>query len=143
MSVAHHFDVNWLAIAAAGVVSHAIGTVWFSPLLLGKAYSEELKTAKINTNVPMLLPIGGTMIGNLVKAYGISRCIKYLVHVHPKTSSLVAGLQVAIAAFVSFIVPTRLSGVFWAGQSWRFFGITAAQDLATSLAMGAVIGYLG
>ena len=50
-------DINWLSVVVASASAFAIGSLWYSPLLLGNIWQKELKLSNDdikNANMPMI-----------------------------------------------------------------------------------------
>jgi hypothetical protein len=103
----------------------------------------------------MVRSLVGTFFSNVVRAWCIAHMTKDYLKLSPGTLSTVggkfiarstpnhkAGLHSAFVGFLGFILPARLSNVFWAGQPWNIFAITTAHEFVSTMLMGSIIGYL-
>ncbi len=132
--------VNYFAVLACGVVTMAIGAMWYGPVF-GKAWRKEMGFSTGDMKSMPLTAMQAMAIGfvvALISAYvlavtlGISR-------------TAFGGLDLAMALqggfwlWLGFIATTQLGVVLWEGRSWKLFFLNASQTFVTMLAMSAII----
>lgn len=127
-------QINWLSVIVATLTAFAIGSVWYSPLLFGKAWQaeHELTSENIkNANMPLIF--GTTFILNLVGAVVLD------MFIGPGTTSifgLIAGLFVGIAWVATAIGTNYL----YARKSFKLFLIDAGYFVVFYPVMGLILG---
>ncbi len=137
-------NINMWAVLAASVASFLIGGIWYAPQVFGERWRKLIKMDKKTmdkgpgTQAWML-----TVAGALLQAY-------VLAHVTFLTDSVVSGNSWMISALMS-------ASLMWAGfqlsmllthdsfeqRPFALTALSAGNQLATLLAMGLVIGWIG
>jgi hypothetical protein len=131
-------DLNWIAVVAATVAAVVVGFVWYLPQVFGRRWA-----ASIGRDLPAPGDISpmiyiASVVQALVVAYVLTLIIGGL-----GGASLTDGVLVGFVAWLGFGATTLLSSVLFEGRSLDYWLITAGYTLVASLAMGAIIGYLG
>lgn len=138
-------EVNYLAVLLAGVVSMALGFLWYSPLILGKQWMKErgftkdsLKKAQKEMGKLYAL----SFVVSLITAYVLSHVMnlsEYFFH-YP---FLQTGLTTAFWMWLGFVMPVQLTAtIFSDKKNWKLFGIDTGYQLISLIAMGVVIAVL-
>lgn len=129
-------NVNLVAVLIAAVASMAIGFVWYGPLfgkpwmkLMGMKGKFEMKMdAKMQKTYAM------SFVGALVMAYVLASLIGM-----GGVKTLEGGLTAGFFAWLGFVAPVQMSEVLFGGKSWNLYYINTGFQLASLLAMGAVL----
>lgn len=138
-------EVNYLAVLLAGVVSMALGFLWYSPLVLGKQWikergftKESLKKAQKEMGKLYAL----SFVVSLITAYVLSHVMnlsEYFFH-YPMIQT---GLTTAFWMWLGFIMPVQLTGtIFSDKKNWKLFTIDTGYQLVSLIAMAIVIAVL-
>lgn len=137
-------QVNYLAVILAGVVSMAIGFLWYSYALFGRPWmklmgytKESLKEAQKKMG-PMY---GVSFILSLLTAYVLSH-VMALSQNYYQYNMLLAGVGSAFWMWIGFIMPVQATDVIFGGKKWALFAIHTGYQLASMLAMGVVLGLM-
>ena len=136
-------QINFLAVFLAGVASMFVGFLWYGPYLFGNAWM------KLMGHKEMTMDKSG-----LGKIYFISFLLSLLTAVvlthsiafgsyYMKISGVSAGVQGAFWSWLGFVMPVQATDVLFGGKSWKLSKINTGYQLASLLAMGAVLGYFG
>jgi uncharacterized protein DUF1761 len=131
-------EMNWIAIVVAGVVSMALGALWFSPLMFAKPWTAMRvdKAPMSGSASPMLYVI--TAIGTLVSAMTLD----WLIGLAGATS-LAGGAIIGLYAGLGFVAPAILSDNLFNERPFKLYLIVAGFPVVALLVMGGIIGALG
>ncbi|HEY0653694.1 MAG TPA: DUF1761 domain-containing protein [Chryseosolibacter sp.] len=136
------FQINFLAVVVATIVSFIIGFVWYTPLF-GKAWAKEMgftmdrKPTSGELTKGMLL----NLIGNFFMAYVFAHNNEAWSFV-PGMDEMSMGAKIAnagIFTWLGFFVPQDLNKVAWGGRSWKLFFIDTGYHLVMLLAAAAIL----
>jgi hypothetical protein len=131
-----HFDVNWLAVLVAAVVSFAIGAAWY--MALGQQWMASLgKTREQLGSGPTPFIIG--FVCQVVMAY-------FMVLVTPALFgevSLWSGVMAGAHMWIGFVATTMILNHRYQGMPWSLTFIDGGYLLLALLAQGVVIGLFG
>lgn len=134
--------VNYLAVFGAGVISMVIGFIWYSPLIVGKAWMKEkgysadsLKKAQKD----MEKLYGLSFVLSLLTAYVLSHMV-FLSDNFYQFGRLPTGLITAFWMWLGFIMPVQLTAAIFGDKNWKLFAIDTGYQLASVVSMGTVVG---
>jgi len=126
-------DINHLAILAAAIVSMAIGAVWYSPFIFGKIWM-----AQSGLRPEDMKGRGRAMaiaaVSALVAAYVLAHFMALL-----DVQSLNRGLAVAFWVWLGFVATVMALEMGFGGKSLKAYLIETGNQLASFLAMGAIL----
>ena len=137
-------EVNYLAVVVAGIVSMALGFLWYSPMVLGKTWMKEkgLTPDKLKSAQKEMGKLYGlSFVVSLVTAY-------VLTHVMALSENffhypmLQTGLTTAFWMWLGFMMPVQITATIFGEKNWKLFGIDTGYQLVSVLAMGAAIALL-
>jgi ABC-type multidrug transport system permease subunit len=137
-------QVNYVAVLFAVVASMVVGFAWYSPVLFGKQWMKLMGLTKENME---------SAKKEMGKMYGISFVITIvtafvLTHVMAMSENffhyprLQTGLISAFWMWLGFVMPVQVTDVLFGGRKWNLFAINTGYQLASLLAMGAVLGMM-
>lgn len=136
--------VNYLAVILAGVASMALGFLWYSPMVMGKAWMKEkgytqetLKKAQKEMGKLYAL----SFVVSLVTAYVLSH-VMVLSENFFHYSLLSTGLTSAFWMWLGFIMPVQITATIFGEKNWKLFGIDTGYHLVSIMAMGVVLAML-
>jgi hypothetical protein len=128
------FDINWLAVLAATIVSFVIGSLWYSPLLFSKVWQRESKLSDEDIrsgNMPMIF--GTTFVLAGVAAILFAA----LLGPEPELGdALLFGLIVG----AGWIATSFATGYLFERRSLTLWLINAGYNVVLFLAFGLIIG---
>lgn len=139
-------DVNYLAVLAAGVVSMALGFLWYSPVILGKPWmkamgftASELKKAQ-QTMGPWY---GVSFVLSLVMAFVLSHVMILSMNFF-HYDKMTTGLTTAFWMWVGFVMPVQFTTAMFSrkfdSNQMTLFGVNTAYQLVSLILMSIVIG---
>lgn len=119
-------DINWVALAAAGVASMVVGFIWYGPLF-GKTWMKLTGKKEMGDKKDMPKTYGIMFVASMVTAYVLS--------------VLGADLMTAFWIWLGFQATILLNSVFFEGKSWNLYFLNAGHQLVSLLAMSWVLSY--
>ncbi len=136
--------VNYVAILLAGVVSMAIGFLWYSSMVLGKPWMKEKGVTpesmkKAQKEMGKLYAL--SFVASLIMAYVLSYVMALSANFfhYPK---LQTGFITAFWMWIGFVMPVQLTATIFGNKNWKLFGIDTGYQLVSIVAMGVVIALL-
>lgn len=120
-------------VLLGAVASFLVGWLWYSKKGFGDAWKREMGFSGESENYDkkaMMKTMSIGFVADLVKAF----CLVFL--------TFALGLNqffLSIIIWIGFIVPPVLSSVLYEKRSWRLFFISALYQLASLIAMSAII----
>ncbi|TSC67926.1 MAG: hypothetical protein G01um101472_258 [Parcubacteria group bacterium Gr01-1014_72] len=123
-----NFESLWFAILLSAVATEALGMLWYSPALFGRAWArlsgltdEALVAQKAKGMAKSYLL---AFLGAFVTAFVLSYLFVYL-----NVATFVGGLELAALLWFGLIAPVMLPSVLWEGKSWLLYSINALYYL--------------
>ena len=138
-------SVNYLAIFIAGIVSLAIGFVWYSPALFGEPWMKAMGYSKEHIQkvkrhmIPMyFVSFILTLVMAVLLSYVMSLSLSVLGY-----TPLTTGLMMAFFVWLGFVIPVQASDVlFGTTKNWELFYINAGYQLVSLMAMGTILAII-
>lgn len=127
-------QINLWGTIAAAMATYALGALWYSPALFGKAWFESLGKRKEEMTSPVLA-MGLTLVTTVVTAFALALLFQ-IGGIDSTGRGLVAGGIVGAGV----VGVTSFSDALFAGQIRIWWLIGLANRLAGFLLMGAIIG---
>lgn len=127
--------LNYPAIVVAGLIAFAIGALWYSPVMFGKAWQRELGftdeyLAKGNMALTFGLSFVMMLIMSLVLAMFLQR----------EEASWMVGLHHGLLAGVGLVATSIAINMLYQRKSLKLFLIDAGYQVLFMAAMGALLG---
>jgi hypothetical protein len=138
--------VNIWAILACGVMSLALGFVWYGPLF-GKKYLKYVGVTEADiekfksdpkAKMRMNMSYGLTFVIACITAFVLQHVIVF-GNAYTHMSGLSGALQGAAWSWLGFYVPSVAGGVFWENKKWGWFVLVAGYYLIQLLLMGVIL----
>jgi len=128
-------NLNWLAVLVATIANFAIGALWYS-VLFGKAWIKEMgwegKEEEIKENTNMAMTLGGSFVLSMIIAISLALL--------PHTSSMIGGIKIALLLAIGVSIASMWKGYLFEKRSIKMVMINGGHEIATFVAMGAIIG---
>jgi hypothetical protein len=137
-------EVNLLAVLLASIASMVIGFWWYSPMWLGKVWMKERKLTAASMKAAqkeMGMLYGLSFIVSLVTAYVLAHVMALSANFY-HYPMIMTGLTSGIWMWLGFVLPVQTTASIFGDKNWRLLGIDTGYQLASIIAMGAVIGWL-
>lgn len=128
--------VNWLAVAIATVAAFMLGGLWYSKVLFGTAWMQEVGLTEdaINNN-NMAKTFGGTIILQILAATALSALIG-------ADSTWLSGLQTGLWVGLFWISTAYGVTYLFEQRSVRLLLINAGYYVVLYAIMGIIIGFM-
>lgn len=136
--------INWLAVLVAGISAFAIGGIWYSPGLFGKAWmtennlnEEEIKKSNKGKIFGFTFVFSVLMAINLAMflADSPANCPIDCAQKTDITWGITAGFLAGIWTFCAIAIHSLFEL-----KSWRLIFINGGYSLVSLMLMGAIIG---
>ena len=127
-------NINWLSVLVASLSAFAIGSLWYSSLLLGNIWQKEVKLSDDeikSANMPLIFSLA--FILDLIAALVLDMFIGIEATLW---SGIIAGALVSIAWVATAIGINYL----FTRKSFRLFLIDSGYFVVFFLVMGAILG---
>ncbi|MFH1068962.1 MAG: DUF1761 domain-containing protein [Candidatus Glassbacteria bacterium] len=128
-------QINYPAVVTAVIVTQILGSLWYSPLLFGKAW-----VAAVGVSEEKLKEGGvarayvGAIAGSAVMAYVLAHFVDYTLSI-----TVAEGLQCGFWLWLGFIATTAAVNSLFEKRPLRLYLINQGYHLACLLAMGAIL----
>ena len=133
--------VNVWAVLAAAVASMVIGFLWYSPLLFAKPWMVAMGyDPEDKARIAAMQKSAGPkyLVSFLASLLGAFVLGKIVFHVVVWTSY--QGMKVGFVIWLGFVMTVQLTDKLFADRPWNLFLINTGYQLASCLAMGAILG---
>lgn len=130
--------LNHLAVVVAAVIHMALGMLWYSPALFGKAWiklvgmtDKEMKEAKKKG-------MGKTMVVAFVASLVLMYVLAAFVDLVSSTT-FALGAQTGAWAWLGFIATVMLNSVLWEKKPVKLYLINVSYYLVSLVVMGGLL----
>jgi len=131
------FEVAFLPILFAGVVSVVIGFVWYHPKVFGSAWvrltnlsPEAVETGK--KRMPLMAFFG--LVASMLAAY-----VMNYFGVAWGVYDVIGAIELGFWCWIGFVAPTMLGIVLWEQKSFKLYLINVLYWLVSFIAMAIVL----
>lgn len=129
--------VDYVAVAAATVVSFVIGAIWYAPPVFGKEWMrligrDKLPPADMKKAMPKALV--GVLITDFILCFVIAHLILYA-----EATTILQGIAVGLFGWLGFMFSILLNEVTFEGRPAKLFLINGAYNLAMCAVAGALL----
>ncbi len=131
-------SINYLAILVAAIVAFAVGGLWYSPVLFGKAWAKlsgmnekDMKKAKQKGMAKSYVLM---FMGSLVMAYVLANLLSLV-----GATNLTQALTLACWLWIGFFITTMLGTVLWEGKPWALYFINVLYYLVNLIVMASIL----
>lgn len=129
-------QVNWLAVAAATIVAFVLGSLWYSPVMFGKAWMKAngFSTEDLEKNFNMAKVFGMSFLFTLVMAINLAMFLAY--------PEITLGAGAMYGFFTGFGWIAMGIGVIalFERKSWSYILINGGYMTVALLLMGTILG---
>lgn len=130
-------QVNYWAVFACGVISMIIGFVWYSPILMGRTWMEEIEKTEeeMKKGHNPLRRYGLAFLCNLFIAFSLAQLM-----VHSNVNTVAGGIRLAFLCWFGFIVAPMVINSLFEGKSFKLLLVDSGHHLIVILVFGVVLG---
>ena len=130
----------YLAVLIAGVVSMAIGSLWYSPILFGKHWMNLSGICAGKMEKAKADGVGHLYALALLNAFLMAGAVFYVLKL-ASYPTLSKDLEVAFVLWMGFVATTLFSSVIWEKKPVALYLINAGNYLVTIFS-SAIVYYL-
>lgn len=130
-------SVNYLAVAAAAIVSIVIGFVWYSMPVFGKPWMKMLglREEDLKKSQKEMGPKYGLMVvASLVMAYVLSHFVDFA-----QATTITGGFSTGFWIWLGFVATIGLNSFIFESKPFNLYLINVGYYFASLLAMGAIL----
>ncbi len=137
-------DVNYFAIFLCGVVSLAVGAVWYGPHFFGKMWLKVISATHLDLEArkKMMEGVGKLYFTQFALTLFQVYVLAYLVAAWPGADAIKLGLFL----WAGFVMPTIAAGAMWNNDSakvaWARFSIQAGYQFLMFLIYGYILNFV-
>lgn len=126
-------QVNWVPVIVSTVLSFVLGALWHSPVLFGKAWTEEVNASHEKSKSHFGMVFGLSALLHLITLTALAALIG-------RDSSAMDGLLTGLAVSIVFVSATIGVTYIFASRSFRLFLIDAGFYIVFFSIAGLIIG---
>lgn len=131
-------EVNIWGVLAATIASMIVGSIWYSKPVFGAKWIKLTKTNMEGGMKPMLYAVGASLVTAYVLAH-----VSFLANQFFGNSFLKDSIQTAFWVWLGLTGARFVTHDAFEGRPMELTAINISYELATFLAMGAAIGFVG
>jgi hypothetical protein len=135
----HPDSVHFGAVTLAAVVSFMLGGLWFSPLLFGHSWMQEVKLTPDQLARQKARGMARTYVSAFICAL-VTAFVMALFIEATGARTAASGALMGILAALGFVATSIETNFLFEDKSTRLFLITAGHHLLTFAASGAILG---
>lgn len=126
-------SINYLAVLVAALISFLIGGLWYSPVLFGKPWMEEMGFTDEDTKGNMGMIFGTTFVLSLIIAFNLAAFLG-------PDANFVWGLTAGALAGIGWVATALGILYLFERRSMRLYLINAGYHAVTFTLMGGLLG---
>jgi hypothetical protein len=114
-----------------------IGSVWYSPMLLGRTWMEEVDKSEdeLKKEFNPLKTYGIAFLSNLFIAFSLAQLMA-----HSNATTVAAGIRLAFLCWFGFIVAPMVINSLFEGKSFKLILVDSGHHLIVILVFGIILG---
>lgn len=131
-------SINFLAVAVAAIASFALGALWYSPVLFGKAWQKELGfTDEYLQSGNMAKIFGSSFVMMLIMSFGLAYLLPNLAD---GALSAMSGLHYGLIIGLFFVGTSIAINLLYQRKSLKLWAIDAFYQIIFLGIMGLILG---
>jgi hypothetical protein len=131
-------NMNFLAIIVAALASFALGALWYSPILFGKAWQKELGfTDEYLQSGNMVKIFGSSFVMMLIMSMGLASLLPNLAN---GALSAKSGLHYGLMIGLLFVATSMAINLLYQRKSIKLWAIDACYQIVFLCIMGLILG---
>ena len=130
-------EVNYWAVLTCGLISIMFGFVWYSPMLLGRAWMDEIEKSEdeLKKDFNPIKTYGLSFLCNLFIAFSLAQLMA-----HSNAYTVAGGIRLAFLCWFGFIVAPMVINSLFEGKSFKLLLVDSGHHLIVILVFGVVLG---
>jgi hypothetical protein len=136
--------INYIGLLLAGIVSMAMGFLWYSPAVMGKPWmklmgytSASLKKAQQEMGKMYALSFAAALVTAFVLTHMMALSRNFYGY-----GTVTTGITTAFWVWLGFVAPVQMTDVLFGSKKWELFAINTGYQLLSLVSMGIVLGFL-
>ena len=125
-------DINYAAVLVAAVINMAVGAVWYSPALFGKAWSK--LTGKKDMKGSGQMGYAVSAVGALVQSWILVHFVQYA-----GSTTVTEGAITGFWLWLAFVAAVMAGAYVFEGRPWKLLQINAGYFFVVLIANGALL----
>ena len=131
-------SINFLALGAAAIASFGLGALWYSPVLFGKIWQQEIGMTEEDlkgANMPMIF--GTTFVLTFIMGLGLAMII---AGHEGAEMNWMSGAHHGLYAGLAFVGTSMAINYLYQRRSFKLWAIDAGYQILFLTIMGAILG---
>ena len=131
-------SINYWAVLVAAIANMALGFIWYSKAVFGKAWmkmlgmtDKKMQEAQKKGMAKILLI---AFIGALVMSYVLAHFVDYL-----EATDIISGIQLGLWLWLGIVAVILLGTILWEGKPLKLYLINAGYWLVTLVVMSVIL----
>ncbi len=129
-------QVNYWAVLVCGVLAMGIGSLWYSPILLGHAWMEALDKSEdeLHKDFNPIKTYSLSFIGHLFIVYSLAQLMA-----HSNAISVADGIRLSFLCWMGFIAAPMAINTLFSSRSIKLLLVDSGYHLIVLLVSGIVL----
>ena len=130
-------QVNYWAVLVCGVIAMGVGSLWYSPILLGHTWMEALDKSEeeLKKDFNPVKTFGLSFIGHLFIAYSLAQLMA-----HTNANTVSEGIRLSFLCWIGFIVAPMMINSLFEARSKKLLLVDTGYHLIVLLIFGVILG---
>lgn len=130
-------DVNYWAVLICGLIAMGVGSLWYSPMLLGKMWMEGVDKSEeeLQKEFNPIKSYGLSFISHLFIAYSLAQLLA-----HCNAGTVAEGIRMSFLCWIGFIVAPMVINSLFEGRSTKLVLVDSGYHLILLLLFGVILG---
>ncbi len=129
--------IDWVAVLVAAAVAMVVGALWYSPMLFGKSWMNEVGKKKRDIMNRAIMKLSASFVTVFITAAVLDIFINAL-----GVTTIVGGVIVGLIAWFGFRETRHWLAMVFETSTMRHFLINSGHDFVEFLIIGAILGLL-
>jgi hypothetical protein len=130
-------EVNYLAVLICGIIALAISAVWYSPVLLGRTWMDEVDKSEedFKKSFHSIKTYAVGFLSNLFIAFSLAQLLA-----RTGSSTMAEGIRLAFLCWIGFIIAPMIINYLFEGKSIKLILVDGGYHLITLIVYGVILG---
>ncbi|MCJ7802405.1 MAG: DUF1761 domain-containing protein [Candidatus Marinimicrobia bacterium] len=138
------YDINYWAIIVSAIVFFALGSLWYTDILFGKAWRDSVGKSdtefeKEQAEGSMFVSFGLMFLGALIMSFVTAHLVDLMATVYTDASNIKLGLVTGFWVWFGYIASYVLTSVAFEKRPWKYYFINTGYWLVGALMMGVIL----
>jgi len=138
------YDVNYLAVIVSAIAFFALGSLWYTDILFGKAWRDSMDKTdeefeKERANINMTKSFGLMFLSGLLMAFVTAFLVDIVANAYLGANNIKLGLITGFWVWLGYIASYVLTAVAFENRPWKYYFINTGYWLVGALMMGVIL----